>query len=394
MRTATQGRELEWARDGSSFPLLACRATEADLKWALLAGVASLYLPFIFAGPGSDPDSMRELHSGATLLWQHRYVLSRPPGYFPYEAWCGLLYALGGTVATNLATVAMSLLLLDSFVSVSERFEVPHRYLLTATMAIQPLYWTCSTSTIDFIWALGCFMAAFRLWLKHRYLSAAVLLGLAVGMRLSSVFLAGPFLIWEIFARPREAKLWMAAALATVIGAVLYLPEFVVSSYSFGFLSYYIGAWTLRDHVGRFIYKNVYFWGLLAALFFLAIAPLMIRELVRSDRRFLRIMVLSISTVVLFEGLFLKIPVQRAYLLPILPFALILLGIALRARPRMLLAMAILIFSYNFVNLNLAHPDVPDHATQATLGLFIEPGYLFDDLSARLAASHHANVPR
>ena len=76
---------------------------DADhLRPALLGCVACLYLPFIFAGPGSDPDSIRELHSGTTLLWQHRYVLSRPPGYFPYEALCGVLYCLGGSVGEQL----------------------------------------------------------------------------------------------------------------------------------------------------------------------------------------------------------------------------------------------------------------------------------------------------
>ncbi len=369
------------------------RTNEVNLKWALLGSVACLYLPFILAGPGSDPDSIRELNSGATLLWQHRYVLSRPPGYFPYEALCGLLYALGGTIASNLATVAISLLLLDSFLHICEHFEVPHRYLLAATMAIQPVYWASSTSTIDFIWALGCFMVGMRLWLDHRYFGAAAMLGLAVGIRLSSVFLAGPFLVWEIVGRPRKAKLWMTAALATAIGAMLYLPEFVASGHSLGFLTYYIGAWTMTGHLGRFVYKNVYFWGLPAAVFFLAIAPLMIRKLARCDRRFARIIGLSISIIVLFEGLFLKIPVQRAYLLPILPFGLILLGIALRARLRMLCAITILIFSYNFVNLNLARPDVPNHATRAIFGPFIESGYLLDDLSTRLAVSHNSDAP-
>ena len=244
-----------------------------------------LYLPLYSCRTGFDPDSIRELNSGTTLLWQHRYVLSRPPGYFPYEALCGLLYALGGTIASNLATVAISLLLLDSFLHICEHFEVPHRYLLAATMAIQPVYWASSTSTIDFIWALGCFMVGMRLWLDHRYFGAAAMLGLAVGIRLSSVFLAGPFLVWEIVGRPRKAKLWMTAALATAIGAMLYLPEFVASGHSLGFLTYYIGAWTMTGHLGRFVYKNVYFWGLPAAVFFLAIAPLMIRKLARCDRK-------------------------------------------------------------------------------------------------------------
>jgi hypothetical protein len=83
----------------------------------------------------------------------------------------------------------------------------------------------------------------------------------------------------------------------------------------------------------------------------------------------------------------LKLPIQRAYLLPILPFALILFAIAFRDR-RMLIGMAILIFSFDFVNLNLARPNLRDHATHATIGLFIEPGYLLDDAARRLDLAH------
>jgi hypothetical protein len=319
-----------------------------------------------------------------TLLWQHRYILSRPPGYFPYEALCGVLYALGGTVATNLATLAMSLVLLDSFLSVCAHFEVPHRYLLATTMAIHPVFWVSSTSTIDFIWALGCFFAGFRLLLNYRYFGAAAMLGLSAGIRLSSVLLVGPLLIWELIGRPRDARLWAAAALATVIGATLYIPEFVASGNSLRFLTYYLGAWTLTDHLGRFIYKNVYFWGLPATIFLLAVLPTLMRELARCDRKFSGIIALSASIVIIFEALFLKIPVQRAYLLPMLPFALILTGIALRDRKPMLLAVTVLVFSYNFVNLNLARPDVPDHATRAIVGPFVEPGYLLKDVATRL----------
>lgn len=360
------------------------RAGTDRLRWALLGCVACLYLPLIFAGPGSDPDSLRELNSGAILLRHHLYVMSRPPGYFPYEAWCGILYALGGTLATNFATMLMSLLALDSFLVICRHYKIPHRYLLAVAMALHPVYWANSTSTIDFIWALGGLLAGFRLLLNNRCFGAAAMLGLAVGIRLSSVLLAGPLLIWQLIARPRDPKLWMSTALATAIGLTLYLPEFIASGNSFRFLTYYVGAWTLAGHLGRFLYKSVYFWGLPASIFLLAIMPTMIRALLGSNREFSGIIVLSASIVATFEALFFEIPVQRAYLLPMLPFALILLGIALRDRARMLLALTVLIASYNFVNLNLARPDVPDHATGATVGLFAEQGYLIEDLRTRL----------
>ena len=173
------------------------------------------------------------------------------------------------------ATVAMSLLLLDSFLHICEHFEVPHRYLLAATMAIQPVYWASSTSTIDFIWALGCFMVGLRLWLDHRYFGAAAMLGLAVGIRLSSVLLAGPFLsLGNRRAAARSQTLDDGRARDSYRRDALPPGVCRIGSTRFGFLTYYIGAWTLTGHSGRFIYKNVYFWGLPATVFFLAIAPL------------------------------------------------------------------------------------------------------------------------
>ena len=350
----------------------------------LLECVALLYLPFAFTGPGSDLDSIRELHSGATLLWQHHYVMSRPPGYFPYELLCGLLYAFGGSVATNCASIAMSLVLLDSFLAVCERYKVPNRYLLAATMAIHPVYWMASTSTIDFIWALGCFFVGFRMLLEQRYRISLAMLGLAIGIRLSSVLLVAPLLTFEIIAHPRNRNLLRSAVLTIVLGAALYIPAFVVSGNSLAFLTCYLGAWSWPDYLGRFLYKNVYFWGLPATLFLCAIAPMMLRALIRCERKVLPVVILSFSIVIAMEALFLKMPIQRLYLLPILPFVLMLLGIATRGQPRILAAFTLLVFSYDIVNLNLARPDVRDHATRAIFGSFVEPGYIMSDLKMRL----------
>ena len=334
-------------------------------------------------GPGSDADSFRVLNSGATLLWHHLYVPSRPPGCFPYEALTGILYAFGGTVATNLATVAMSIALLASFLRICEHFEVPHRLLLAATIAIHPIYCASSSSTIDFIWALGCFFIGFSMLLKPRYVAAAAMLGLAVGIRLSSVLLVAPLLVWELAKKRHDLRMWLAAILATAIGVACYVPAFLHAGNSMSFLTYYVGDWSVAEYVGRFIYKNIYFWGLPAAIFLVAISPAILRGLSRADRKFSGLILFSAIVMVAFEALFLKLPIQRAYLLPMLPFVLILFAIAFRDR-RMLVAIAILIFSYDFVSLNLARPDVRDHAARATIGLFVERGYLFDDAARRL----------
>jgi hypothetical protein len=377
--------EVEYTRprEPTAARFLEYLAQEDRARIALLSGVAILYLPFIFFGPGSDADSLRVLNSGATLLWHHRYVASRPPGSFPYEALTGILYPFGGTVATNLATVAMSIALLASFLKVCEHFEVPHRLLLGATIAIHPIYWASSTSTIDFIWALGCFFIGFNLLLKTRRAAAAAMLGLAVGIRLSSVLLVAPLLVWELAKKPRDFRVWLTATAATAIGMACYIPAFLHAGNSMSFLTYYAGDWSVAEYIGRFIYKNIYFWGLPAAVFFIVISPMMVRGLLRADRKYSGLIIFSATIMIALEALFLKLPVQRAYLLPMLPFVLILFAIAFRDR-RMLIAMVMLIFSFDLVNLNLAQPDVPDRATHVTIGLFVEPGYLLNDAAARL----------
>ena len=220
--------------------------------------------------------------------------------------------------------------------AICEHFEVPHRYLLAATMAIQPVYWATSTSTIDFIWALGCFLLGFRLFLNDRYFGAAAMLGLAVGIRLSSVLLAGPtsYVATHRMAARRQS---LGETLdhfrsRLVIGAALYVPEFVASGNSFAFLTYCIGAWTWADLLGRFIYKNVYFWGCRPRFFSVPLRRCYSLAGRRPNAPFARSSSCRITIVLALETLFLKIPVQRAYLLPLLPFVLILLGIAMRDR--------------------------------------------------------------
>ena len=362
-----------------------CGSANDRTERILLGCVACLYLPLIFAGAGSNPDSIRELHSGVVMLREHRYVMSRPPGYFPYELLCGILYAAGGVVTSNLASMLMSLALLDSFVRICAHFEVPHRHLLAATMALHPVYWAASTSTIDFIWALGCFFIGFRLLTEERYAGAAVMLALAIGIRLASVLMVAPLLIFQLLGKPRDPRILATCAATTALAAALYLPEFVASGNTLQFLTCYRSTWTTTDYLGRFLYKNLYFWGLPAAIFLGAGLPSAIGRLLRGDRKFVPIAMLAGAILLAIEALFLGLPVQRSYLLPMLPFLLILLGIAFADRRWILSTLLLLVCSFDFVNLNLARPDVPDHATRARPGFFVERGALIDDVATRLA---------
>src|SRR5690242_7356779 len=225
-------------------------ASKYNPRWIILASALVLYIPLIFFGPGSDADSFGVIESGCRLLIQHHYVPSRDPGYFPYEAIAGLLFNLGGSRLSNLASVLVSLLALDSFLDICAISKVPHRFILASILMIHPVYWATSTSSIDFVWALSGFLCGYRLMLRNRRVAAALLFGLAIGIRLASIFVVGAALIADLIETPRDRRLWGLAILAGAIGALLYTPEFIAADYSLRFLTFYSRDFGLWGYVG------------------------------------------------------------------------------------------------------------------------------------------------
>jgi hypothetical protein len=143
--------------------------------------------------------------------------------------------------------------------------------------------------------------------------------------------------------------------------------------------------WTLFLRSGRFFYKNIYLWGLPA--FVLSI--LMLFTAIKNRKNFFEqkwraISLLSVLMIIGYEILYFKYPLKIAYLLPLLPFALIIFGIGLKDNPKIIVLFAILLFSYNFINFNIANPDVPGQAKGASFGFSIENGYLIKDIKERL----------
>jgi len=92
--------------------------------------------------------------------------------------------------------------------------------------------------------------------------------------------------------------------------------------------------WTPVLRVGRFLYKNLMFFSLPVVLWacFLCLSALFHKQkptLPRPDS----LSWLSLAVILSVEIMFLRIPIEMEYLLPLLPFALILIGKALPNHP-------------------------------------------------------------
>ena len=362
-------------------------------RW-LLAIVLAAYLPLIFLGLGSDGDAdavVRATHAWGTT---GHYVHSRPPSFPIHELVTAVLHPIGGSIATNLGSLLAGLAVLATVMRLHREAGIPHGVLVACGIAVTPVFIIASTSTMDYTWSAACLFGGLLAWARQRPWIAGVLLGLAVGARLSAAAPVIAFILAVVMGSDRRAKpLGIAASIAVVVAALCYVPPFVTSGYSTSFIGYSVpdwwGGWTV---IARFIYKNIYLVGLqtcVAVAVVIAVArPWPPQVLGRSW-----LIPVAALTVLATEAVFLRVPIEPAYLLPAIPAMWILAAHWLRQRPRLLMTLIIVQASYNVVSFNIARADVPRAARSAELGFWVEPGPLVRDIDDRRALQENRPEP-
>ena len=319
------------------------------------------------------------------------YLPSRLPGYFVHETFVYFLNLVGGSLLSNLGTMGMALLMLASFRKLCVRLQVPHPALLTSILMVHPFVWVSATSTIDYLWALGFAFLGFNLLYSKRYTAASIAMALAIGSRLSTVMVIGFFLVYVFVSLKEERRsVFFTAVAAFAIGLLLYIP-------ALDFLEWDISRWLVLStgdsslwtpvlRAGRFLYKNLMFWGLPAAVWLVILV--IIAFFKRHDEQNIfrnELTWLCLTIIIGVEVMFYRIPIEMEYLLPLLPFMLILLGKVFPQQPKLLLVLFFLVLLSNFLWINPARSITPNQTSSVVYGLWLEPGYLLQDVATRLA---------
>ena len=365
----------------------------------IIALMLAMQLPLVWiGGPGNDWDGPNVIRSAILMVEEHTYERSRGPGHPVHEIGTAGLYYLGGQTLSNLGTVTMSVISIVSFLSIASHYKVLFPRLLAMIIVTNPWFWTYSTYSVDMVWAFGFLMSGYALLLKRHFIPAGILLGLAVGCRPPSILFALPILGEAWFKRDRFEEVkghLIAIGTMGVVGAASYIPPFVEAGYSLSFLSdYNTGGFGLFEIIPRFIYKNIYLWGLPMAIglvvFTVIYAKVLYGEIVNGENR--RVILVSFLAIFAMEALFFRFPQKTAYLIPMLPFVVLLIDAILRSlkkrdlqyKKAILVGLIFLHLTYAAINFNIAVPDVPSNATTAKVGFFVEPGFLVKDVSARI----------
>jgi hypothetical protein len=345
-----------------------------------------LYFPLIFLGLGFHCDSYNLMNTVKSLTQKHIYMPSRYPGNPVHELLTTLLYVLGGSLLTNLGSLLMSLVVIYFFIKICEYHNIAHKHLLAIFMITQPLYYAASTFTIDYLYALGFLLIGYVSLIKRRYISAGIFWGFAIGTRMSSALFVIA-LLFTYFRNQEKDKnsCFLSASISAIIGGAFFILPFLYAGRTFAFLTYYMGHWNWIGYLSRFVYKNLYFWGLQTSLVFLCVLTLIINGFKKNYCSvYKKIVTAAVLMIIFYEAYFLGMPGTKYYLLPMLPFVLILLGIALKQRRSVLILLMVVQISYNFLSINIARPNVPNNATAIIAGLWVERGYLVNDTIERM----------
>jgi len=345
-------------------------------------------LPICFLGYGADNDTYTVLDSGVSTWHLHLPETSRNPGYWLFEAIVYGLRRVGGSLATNLVTLAVAITLLWRFLTIANRLGVRFPYLVAASLAVTPVFVIAATSTNDYLWSqLGLVVFA-ELLLEDQLVLAVLPAAFAFATRGANGPLIAGAITGAIVVSPRLAPRLLGAGLAAaILGGLPFIESYRLANHSFAFLQALAGPdemWSAKMRVGRFVYKSFYLFGpiaivLLAAAFFrrgVQESPAQSDYQRRSVPIFLGIIIANAL-------LFLRYPIEISYLIPAAFFLLLLVGRKLDQRS-WAVATLLAILSLNFVTPQFAQPNIPGHATGASFHPSIEPGILIEDIRLRL----------
>ncbi|MEZ5183447.1 MAG: hypothetical protein R2702_16465 [Acidimicrobiales bacterium] len=359
---------------------------EEGRGWAIAGAVAlAVAVALVAAGPGNDLDVANVFRSGRAIARHLSYVPSRPPGSPVHEAIAGVLDLIGGPLLTGLASIAaMGALVVALDRLLADEGLGPNRRWALAVLVANPWAFVAATSTADYVFALRLRGRRRPRLRRDRAVAAGVLFALAMGSRVGSITLLLGVAVAELTdgeraGRRRTLRAGVVAAAGT---ALLFVPS-VAAAGGLDFARNDFAASGPFNLLGRALAKDLLLVGLPSAILVLATAVPALLAALRSWSTSWLVRFAAVGLVA-SQGLFVRFPWKMAHLLPSLLCLVVLLAIALEARPRVLMALVGLQLLFAVVRVDVIAPDDANEASSVRLRPTIVAGPVVRDWQCRL----------
>lgn len=294
--------------------------------------------PFLWAGYGVEEDPWLLALTAKNIAQSGAYEMSRAPGHPLQE----IIYALmwdAGPFAYNLMSAVMSVIAVLFFALSLRQLGFRHYLYAAFAFAFTPVVFISSTYTMDYMWAMAFVMSGFYFLtsppsplLKERGVRgevlAGILLGLSLGCRITSALMLIPFSILLFYGERNLKKILTLVTTTFVVALLVYFP--VLKEYGLLFFTY--SDQFPYPNFFKMMYKATI--GVFGTVGVTTILFLLIKILLdkRNNREkvnsfpFGRIGWVCIIVIILYTLAYLRLPQKSAYLIPIIPFVILLFG--------------------------------------------------------------------
>ncbi len=315
-------------------------------------------LPFLHAGYGVEEDSwgiaLAAFHTKITGI----YEPSRFPGHPVQELIYSALWGYGPMVFNGLSAF-FSAIATVFFARILQQLNFKFYFLAALAFAFVPVFYISSTYTIDFVWSEALVLISLYYVLKNKLILTGIFLGLAVGCRITNGVMLLPFMIilWQQGNLKQNCLniLKMAVPMG-VVALLAFLP--VILQFGTSFFMYYDQF--PYPPITKVIYKitlGVFgFVGLLAIVLTLIVIVLKRKEQ-HPGQLFetalnKKIITAAFLIIVLYLISYFRLPQKSGYLIPVIPFVILLFGYYANARNFQLLCYSLIVSSF-FCSINL-----------------------------------------
>jgi hypothetical protein len=377
------GELLNWAVGMPSSKIDSLLGLLRNPRWQLVTVFILVFLsrlPFLDTGYGVNVDGWRVARVAREIATTGEYSVSRFPGYPVQEIICSWFWR-GGPFALNALSAFFGAIAATAFAAIARRLGGRDSLLAGLALAATPIFFISSVGSKDYVWAIAFVLLSMLAALHNRAVLAGMLLGLGIGCRVTSLSILLPLALFVFSISNRAGRVTFIAKLvaAAVITAMIALSP-VWIHYGGGFWQFYQHG--RPDWLTILNRGTVEIWGTLGLLGLALGVCALTFNITRSGsaRRWdkpagpaspasekswiLSALVLWIAITV---ALYLRLPDQAGYLLPLVP-AVVLLAQQLAPRRLFQFVCACLILS-PFV-------DLSRHG--------VKPGPIFVDQTERL----------
>ena len=355
-------------------------------------------LPFLNAGYGNEQDGWRVASVARYIGTTGEYKASRLPGFPIIEFACSLVWKYGAWMM-NLLTALASAIAVGTLSLIAKHYKCKDFILLALTFAFTPIVFINSTVTMDYLWAMMFVMFSWYSAINGKSFSSGFLLGLAIGCRITTIFMMLPFALLFFNKDQRKSSLLCIIKFWTTIvitSTFVFLP--VYFSYGLDFIMKYS-----RDKLPSFIFIAGFvtndLWGIVGSLAIASIPVLIlmnrrkrihssILEKTSNDINWMWVVVLILSII----GFALH-PVKGAYLIPAIPFLLLVCARCL-VRTQFIIICLLIILSSFIISVDSGNRPWNPKPTKFSLMLDVDGHKIIIDLRGPILNDYAKRIQR